>query len=262
MNTELSALIVDDEQLARDLIRLHLRQAKNVEVVGECNNGFEALDLILRKQPDIVFLDIQMPGLTGLEMIERLQADVMPLIVFTTAYDEFAVEAFKINAVDYLMKPIEYERVEEALERAMERKRTADEVQDKSQLLKALRDKDNRRRPFYEDQPTANNGKLAVSDSGTTNLIPYDDIEWIDAAGDYMCVHTKKETYIVRSTMKDLEEKLSAPFFQRIHRSTLVNFNKITKIEKLTKGEALLYTEEGASLKVSRNYRSCLERWQ
>lgn len=262
MKTKLTALIVDDEQLARDLIRLHLSQDKDIDVVGECNNGFEALDLILRKQPDVVFLDIQMPGLTGLEMIERLQTDVMPLIIFTTAYDEFAVDAFKINAVDYLMKPIDLDRMQEAIDRARERKQSVEVVQDKSQLLKALRAKDSSRRPFYEELPTANNGKLAVSDSGTTNLIPYDDIEWIDAAGDYMCVHTKKETYIVRSTMKDLEEKLSAPFFQRIHRSTLVNFNKVTKIEKLTKGEALLYTEEGASLKVSRNYRSCLERWQ
>ena len=114
----------------------------------------------------------------------------------------------------------------------------------------------------FDDAPSLTDGKLAVTDSGTTNLIPYDDIEWIDAAGDYMCVHANGKTHIIRSTMKDLEAKLTPSFFKRIHRSTMVNFNKVTRIEKLTKGEALLYTEEGTSLKVSRNYRSCLEHWQ
>lgn len=258
--TKLTALVIDDEQLARELVQNHLAKIDSIEVLGECTNGCDAVLEILRKQPEVVFLDIQMPGMNGLELVKRLQNDYMPLIIFTTAYDEHAVQAFEMNAVDYLLKPIELERLEQAVEKAIERKQITGLLDEKSKLLSTLHGMESGRAPG-EDAVIAD-GKLAVTDSGITNLIPYEDIEWIDAAGDYMCVHAKGTTHIIRSTMKDLESKLSRPFFKRIHRSTMVNLNKVTKIEKLSKGEAMLYTEEGASLKVSRNYRSCLETLQ
>jgi two-component system LytT family response regulator len=261
MMTDLTAIIVDDESLARELMMSHLEKVPSVTVVEQCANGVSALQAILKKQPDIVFLDVQMPGLSGFEVINLLQADQMPMIVFTTAYDAYAVKAFEMNAVDYLLKPIELQRLQDAVTRAYERKTTEQLLSNKEQLIKAVHNLG--ADPYQDDQTSLlGNGKLAVSDAGTTNLIPYEDIEWIDAAGDYMCVHANGSTHIIRSTMKNLEAKLTMPFFKRIHRSTMVNFNKVTKIEKLAKGEALLYTEEGTSLKVSRNYRACLEQIQ
>ena len=259
---ELTALIVDDEQLARELVRDHIGRLKHVKVLGESDNGLDALQSILRLEPDVVFMDIQMPGLTGLEIIKKLQSDETPLIIFTTAYDEHAVKAFELNAVDYLLKPIEFERLETAVSRAMERRQTESLLNEKHKILTAMNHMRTQNNEHYEQSSSLADGKLAVSDSGVTNLIPYEDIEWIDAAGDYMCVHANGDTHIIRSTMKELEAKLTPTFFKRIHRSTMVNFNKVTKIEKLTKGEALLYTKAGASLKVSRNYRACLEYWQ
>jgi len=258
--TNLSALIVDDEKLARDLIRSHLQKIECINILGECNNGLNALDKILRTQPDLVFLDIQMPGMTGCELIRHIQADSMPMIIFTTAYNEYAVQAFELNAVDYIMKPIEFERIELAVNRALGRKRAGSVLEEKNKLIKALQQIDNSQDQSTNKEAMLNDSNLAVSDSGTTTFIPFADIDWIDAAGDYMCVHSKNETYIIRSTMKDLDSKLSAPYFQRIHRSTIVNLKKIVKIEKLTKGEALLHLDELTSLKVSRNYRSFLDQ--
>ncbi len=256
--SKLSALIVDDEKLARDLIRAHLQNIDCINILGECCNGLEAIDKIVRNQPDLVFLDIQMPGLTGLELISHIQSDVMPLIIFTTAYDEFAVKAFELHAVDYVMKPIEYERIEMAAIRALERKNTGNLLEEKSKLLNALQKIENKQ-DTTKGMAHLYESKLAITESGTTNFIPFKDISWIDAAGDYMCVHAKGETHILRSTMKDLEVKLTAPYFQRIHRSTIVNLRDVDKIEKLTKGEALLHLDEVTSLKVSRNYRSFLD---
>ena len=257
--SDLTAIVVDDESLARELMMSHLEKIPTITVLEQCANGVSALQAILKKQPDIVFLDVQMPGLSGFEVINLLQADQMPMIVFTTAYDAYAVKAFEMNAVDYLLKPIELQRLQESITRAYERKTSEQLLSDKQQLIKAVH---NLGAESLQEANQLGNGKLAVSDAGTTNLIPYEDIEWIDAAGDYMCVHANGCTHIIRSTMKNLEAKLTMPFFKRIHRSTMVNFNKVTKIEKLAKGEALLYTEEGTSLKVSRNYRSCLEQIQ
>ncbi len=259
---ELTAIVVDDESLARDLMHSHLSKIATVDVVETCSNGISALQAILKKEPDVVFLDVQMPGLSGFEVINLLQSDQTPMIIFTTAYDAYAVRAFELNAVDYLLKPIDLDRLKEAVQRAYERKSSEQLMNEKDKLLRAVNHINSDGSGMAEDNSMLGNGKLAVSDSGTTNLIPYEDIEWIDAAGDYMCVHANGMTHIIRSTMKNLEEKLSMPFFKRIHRSTMVNFNKVTKIEKLAKGEALLYTEEGTSLKVSRNYRACLEQIQ
>ena len=259
---ELTAIIVDDESLARELMMSHLEKIPTINVVETCANGVSALQAILKKEPDVVFLDVQMPGLSGFEVINLLQADQTPMIIFTTAYDAYAVKAFEMNAVDYLLKPIDLDRLKEAVQRAFERKSSESLLNEKDKLLRAVHNIHGDGQGIADESNQLGKGKLAVSDSGTTNLIPFEDIEWIDAAGDYMCVHANGTTHIIRSTMKNLEEKLSMPFFKRIHRSTMVNFNKVTKIEKLAKGEALLYTEEGTSLKVSRNYRSCLEQIQ
>ena len=205
--TDLTAIIVDDESLARELMMSHLEKVPSVTVVEQCANGVSALQAILKKQPDIVFLDVQMPGLSGFEVINLLQADQMPMIVFTTAYDAYAVKAFEMNAVDYLLKPIELQRLQDSITRAYERKTTEQLLSNKEQLIKAVHNLG--ADPYQDDQTSLlGNGKLAVSDAGTTNLIPYEDIEWIDAAGDYMCVHANGSTHIIRSTMKNLEAKL------------------------------------------------------
>ncbi|MFT5520423.1 MAG: two-component system LytT family response regulator [Enterobacterales bacterium] len=259
---KLTALIVDDELLARNLMQSHLEKLVDVDIIGQCSDGIDGLDMIIRKQPDVVFLDIEMPGLSGFELVKSLQSESTPMIIFTTAYHDFAVEAFELNAIDYLLKPFEFKRLEIAFERAKRRKESRKILQEKTKLLLALSHMNIKNDIEYDDLPRINNGRLAINDAGRTTLIPYEDIEWIDAAGDYMCVHAKGETHIIRSTMKDLQEKLYLPYFRRIHRSTMVNLNKVNTIEKLTKGEALLHLDGGTSLKVSRNYRSFLERLQ
>lgn len=258
---KIRAVVVDDESLARKGLMLRLDELGQVDVVRECQNGKEALEAIAELTPDLVFLDIQMPGMTGFEVIERLQQDNMPLVIFVTAYDEYAVNAFEVNAVDYLLKPIELDRLAAAVDKArfqLGAQRSDDEKKRLLDIVIGLTGKSEQ--AVYEliqsgASPAQYGEKLAIKDGASTTFVPVRDIDWIDAAGDYMCVHVKGETLIMRTTMKELESQLDPSVFQRVHRSTIVNLNRVEKVSSHINGEFHLTLSCGTSLKMSRSYK-------
>jgi len=257
----LKALIVDDEELACKGLKMRLDENDQVEVVGICRNGREALAAIVEHEPDLVFLDIQMPGMTGFDVVREIQVDLMPLIVFVTAYDAYAVDAFKIHAVDYLLKPVEEERLREAVERAVQTKTQLSAMDEKKRLLDMVISMTGKSEVaigelLTSDEPESSTpDRLAIKDGSTTTFVPVRDIDWIDAAGDYMCIHVKGETHIMRTTMKELESKLDPSIFQRVHRSTIVNLQRVEKVSSHINGEYHLILSCGSSLKMSRSYK-------
>ena len=260
MDSELAiikVLVVDDEPLARDLMCSVLAKLDAVEVVGTANNGRQAISETARLSPDLLLLDIEMPAASGFDVVRSLQSDVMPLVVFATAFDHYAVAAFELNAVDYLLKPFDPVRIAQSIERARARLLRERGDQRKGQLLAAM---DGHQLMAEVAWPDSRAAKLAITDGGSTTLVAFDSIDWVDAAGDYMCVHSQGKTYVMRSTLKDLEEKLAGSTIVRVHRSTLVNLDKICEIGVLPKGERQLTLDNGASIKVSRNYRDALSR--
>lgn len=258
---KLRAIVVDDEDLARKGMQMRLEQIDSVEVIASCQNAEEAMTAIVEKEPDIVFLDIQMPGKTGFEMVREIQVDVMPMIVFVTAYDAYAVDAFKIHAVDYLLKPVEEERLVEAVEKALTQKSNQASSEEKQRLLNLVVSLTGKSEQAIgellseEHEDTEHADRLAIKDGSSITFVPVVDIDWIDAAGDYMCVHANKETHIMRTTMKELEAKLNPGIFQRVHRSTIVNLQRVEKVSSHINGEFHLTLNCGSSLKMSRSYK-------
>jgi two-component system LytT family response regulator len=261
MSTPLQAIIVDDESLARKGLNLRLQQVAGVEIVGECSNGREAVNAVAELRPDVVFLDIQMPGMSGFDVVSKLQQDDMPMIIFTTAYDQYAIEAFDVHAVDYLLKPIVPERLQEAVDRVRSHRDQDGAVTDKQRLLELIISitgksetaiaqllKDHTGVKSYPD-------KIAIKDGGETTLVETKDIDWVDAAGDYMCIHANDQTHVMRVTMKELEAQLDPANFQRVHRSTIVNLDRVTKVCSHMNGEFHLILNNGASIKMSRSYK-------
>lgn len=258
---KLKAIIVDDEALARQGLAMRLEQYPDIDVVQECQNGKEAVEAIIEHEPDVVFLDIQMPGMTGFELISDVQGDVMPMIIFVTAYDAFAIDAFNVHAIDYLLKPVEGERLGEAIERAKDQKAGAAAVNEKQKLLElAVSITGKSPAAIGElldsgEDIVEHADRLPIKDGSSITFVPVRDIDWIDAAGDYMCVHAKGETHIMRTTMKELEAKLDPSIFQRVHRSTIVNLERVEKVSSHINGEFHLTLSCGSSLKMSRSYK-------
>ena len=258
MTDRMRVLLVDDEPLALAYLRSVLEAESDVNIVSECNNGRKALRYIEQNAVDLVFLDIQMPLMTGLQLVAELQVDNYPMIVFVTAYDKFALEAFDLNAVDYILKPVDPERLLVSLERARERFRSQSIFPDKASAISALKSMKNESEDALLAPVLEEANKLPIKDGGQTLLVSFDDIDWIDAAGDYMCIHANGHTHIMRSTMKELEQRLPQHFV-RIHRSTIVNLHRVQSVKAMTKGESLLQLEGETCLKVSRNYRKAVQ---
>ena len=257
MSDRLQTLLVDDEPLALDYLRSLLSAESDIDIVATCRNGKEALDSFRTTSIDLIFLDVHMPVINGLEVVAQLQADVFPMIVFVTAFDKFALEAFELNAVDYLLKPLDPARLQLTLERVRQRQLTETLLHDKSAVVNAMGHMQAGRVGNLSEGPTTETKKLPIKDGSETHLVDIKDIDWIDAAGDYMCVHVAGETHILRSTMKELERRLSGQF-ARIHRSTIANMDKVQRVVSLPKGESLLYLSGDVTLKVSRNYRDAM----
>jgi two-component system LytT family response regulator len=263
----LRALIVDDEELARRGLAMRLAEFDNVEVVQQCKSAREAIEAIIEQEPDLVFLDIQMPGMTGFDMICEIQTDIMPMIIFVTAYDSFAVDAFKIHAVDYLLKPVEVERLAEAIELAESRKTQQSTMEEKQRLLDLAVSLTGKSAAAIgellenREELTEHAARLAIKDGSSITFVPVRDIDWIDAAGDYMCVHASGETHIMRTTMKELEAMLDPSIFQRVHRSTIVNLLRVDKVSSHINGEFHLTLSCGSSLKMSRSYKDKVKRF-
>ena len=212
----LKTLIVDDESLARRGLTHRLKSITDIEIVGEARNGREALQLIREMNPDLVFLDIQMPGISGFDVVQQLDVETMPIILFLTAYDEYAVRAFEVNALDYILKPIDEERLHQVLDKVRANLNQKRALKHKSLLLKLASEisgetisslddlEDTDVTSLVQKEPS----RLAIRDGGHTTWINQEDIEWIDAAGDYMCVQALGTTHIMRKTMKELEKEL------------------------------------------------------
>jgi len=269
----LRAIIVDDEALARRGIELRLAMHRDVTIVAQCENGREAIAAVMRERPDLMFLDIQMPGLSGFDVLSRLPQDALPMIVFVTAFDRYALDAFEAQAIDYLLKPISDARFARTLERvrASQQQRTALAQRDKLlQLLAATRERgsvDSRTlREHLEpsvEPPSAPKylDILPIRDDAGTTRVEVAHIDWIDAAGDYMCVHADGRTYVLRERMKSLEAMLDPRVFQRVHRSTIVNVHRVRRLRPHTNGEYFLTLDAGQEVKLSRSYRDRVDQW-
>ncbi len=259
------ALIVDDEPLARRGLELRLAQAEGVEIVGQCGDGASAIAAVHRLQPDVMFLDVQMPGADGFDTLRAIPASAMPLVVFVTAYDHFALRAFEAAAIDYLLKPADDERLYQALDRVRHELVQRASGIHCAQLLRLLGELDGRGPltleqaldPAYAAQLRRDN-RLVVREGGRVVRVDLDSLRWIDAAGDYMCLHTDGETLVLRATMSELERRLDPRRFARIHRSTIVNLRRVVEMRPLTNGESFLRLDCGQELKLSRSYRDKL----
>jgi len=262
---KLRTIIVDDEPLALSLLRAKLNKVPEIEVIAECKNGREAIEKTMDMAPDLLFLDIQMPGVDGFGVIKKLQSDIVPLVIFTTAFEQYALDAFDVHAVDYILKPIDEERINRAISRAIVRLDTEEETEHKSRIIGAI-DTINERGSSESSSQSPNEqnkgnleNKIIIKDRDDITLLKQADIEWIDAAGDYCCVHAQGVTHIKRSTLKHLLEDLDPSIFKRVHRSTIVNLNYIQKVIPHTKGEYFLKLGEYDQVKVSRNYREVIK---
>ena len=262
----LRALIVDDEELARRGLEIRLARFDDIEICGQACNGREALEAVRKQSPDLLFLDVQMPGMDGFEVLRRLSGRNMPEIIFVTAYDEFALQAFDANALDYLLKPINDERLHEAIERARRHcdERLADEHRNK--LLKFVCELTGKELTLETALAAAAGEqvrypkRIAIRDGTASNCIDVDAIDWIDAAGDYMCVHAGGDTFVLRGTMKHLEELLDPELFVRIHRSAIVNRHRVTAMRPHRNGEYFLQVGDQVELKLSRKYKANVDR--
>jgi len=264
----LNTLIVDDEALARRGLKHRLQSASDVHVIGEARNGREAVEMIRKHAPDLVFLDIQMPGMDGFDVVRALEPDEMPAIVFVTAFDEFAIKAFDANAVDYILKPIEDDRLKSALDRVRKRSTDKRASKDRKSLLRLVSELAGEPISSVEELGVKKFGKilkepsrLAIKDAGKTTWVDQQDIEWIDAAGDYMCVHVDGETHIMRKTMKQLEKELDPTILQRVHRSTIVNVGRVKQMQSHINGEYFLTLQSGHTIKLSRTYKDKLKHF-
>jgi two-component system LytT family response regulator len=232
-------IIVDDETPARELIRHYLQSYNNIKIVGEADNGFAAMKLIREHMPQLIFLDVQMPKLTGFEMLELI--DDPPEIIFSTAFDNYAIRAFELNALDYLLKPYSKERFDSAIQKAL------------TKIISGTSVQPEKRSATFAMPTTEALTRIAVKDRQQIHVIPVNDIDYIEADGDYVKLHTAKSAYLKEKTMKYFEENLPAQQFIRIHRSYIVNVNEVSKIELYEKENYRVHLKNGEHLKASSN---------
>jgi two-component system, LytTR family, response regulator len=245
-------LIVDDEPAAREGMRHLLAADPEIVLAGECSNGREAVAAIRDTSPDLAFLDVQMPELDGFGVLREVGVERAPAVVFVTAFDQYALRAFDVHAIDYLLKPFTDDRFRQSLDRAKQLVRQG-RLGDLSRKLAALLDNDESTpAPHYLD-------RLVVKSGGKVTLLPVGEIEWIDAEGDYVRIHVGKTWHLLRETMKNLEDQLDAARFVRIHRSTIVNLEKVKELQPFFRGEYVVVLHNGTTLKLSRGYRDNLE---
>ena len=242
-------LIVDDEPLARERIRLLLEKEPDLEIVGECSDGHEALAAIRSRSPDLMFLDIQMPELDGFGLLAQLDPGRLPAIIFVTAFDQFALRAFEVHALDYLLKPFDSERFQAAVQRArqwIQRNQAGGLDQRLSALLADLKG--------VSKAPD----RLAVKSGGRVLLLRIEDIDWVEAADNYVNLHLGKESHLLRETMNALEARLASDRFLRISRSTIVNLDRIKELQPMFHGEYAVILRDGTRLTLSRSHREKL----
>src|SRR5689334_17095898 len=241
-----TCIIVDDEKLARDLLREYLENFPEIELVAECEQGSDAVEKIDSLKPDIVFLDVQMPGMTGFDVLEDIEHE--PYVIFTTAYDQYAIKAFEKNAVDYLLKPLDEERFRTAVHRALKRKSVEHSTME--DLLNSIRSE--RKGPF--------DSHIFVQKSEKLFNLPVEEIVYLEASGDYTIITTKADQFVSSSGIGKLEEILNPEVFIRVHRSTIVNVNYLKEIERHFNGGMVVKMQNGKSFPVSRTYAKLIRK--
>lgn len=241
-----TCIIVDDEKLARDLLREYLENYPDIEVVGEADQGTDAVEKIDKLKPDLVFLDVQMPGMTGFDVLEDIEHE--PYVIFVTAYDQYAIKAFEKNAVDYLLKPLDEERFRNAVNRALKRKTL--EHSSIEDLLSSMRSE---RKGTYDTH-------IFVQKSEKLFNLPVDEIVYLEASGDYTIITTKADQFVSSSGIGKLEEILNPEVFIRVHRSTIVNVNYLKEIERHFNGGMVVKMQSGKSFPVSRTYAKLIRK--
>ncbi len=250
--TTIRTCIIDDEPLARERIRSLLAQEPDVEVVGESGDGGEAVEAIRRTRPDLVFLDVQMPVLDGFGVLETLAADVPPAVIFCTAYDQYALQAFDVHALDYLLKPFNGRRFRKAMDRArLELMKEGSSPAMNEKLLSLLETLRNEKKAPE---------RLVLKSSGRVSFLKVDEIDWIEAEGNYVRLHTGNSSHLLRETMKGIEAKLDPKRYIRIHRSTIVNTDRIKELQPLFHGEYAVILRDGTRLTASRGPENKLRR--
>ncbi|PIF05987.1 MAG: DNA-binding response regulator [Draconibacterium sp.] len=238
MLDKLRTIIVEDEELARNLMKTFLKENENIEIIAECENGFEGVKMINELKPDLVFLDIQMPKITGFEMLELLEHK--PHIIFATAYDQFALKAFEFNAADYLLKPYSKDRLFEAIDKVMERVNMEGVENDMVEKISE----------FPKDGYLE---RIVVKDRRKIHIIPVDQIRYIESMDDYVMIHTAENRYMKQKTMKFFEKNLNPDSFVRIHRSSIVKVEEINEIQQYEKESYIVILQDNTKLKVSKN---------
>jgi two-component system LytT family response regulator len=256
----LRTLLVDDEALSRRGLELRLSLASDIEIIGQCSNGREALAAIRDQKPDLVFLDIQMPGLSGFDVLAELQPHELPMVVFVTAYDRFAVQAFEARAIDYVLKPVDDARLAATLAHVRELTDQRAAIAERNQLVNLLAElRGSGQIESAEPALAQTPDWLPIRNGRETVRVPVQAIEWVDAAGDYLCIHASGNTHILRATMREMENLLDPRLFQRVHRSTIVNLTRVKSLRAHMNGEYFLRLEGGQELKLSRTYRDKVE---
>lgn len=243
-------LIVDDEPPARRGVGVRLRKFPDIEIIGECGDGVSAVESILNLQPDLIFLDIQMPDIDGFDVLRAVPAERLPAVIFLTAHEQHALRAFEVHALDYLLKPLDDDRFRSALNRARMQIDAASKTGLVGRILGLL------------DQPGGQSAsRFMVRTGSRIQVVPTEDIAWISAAGDYAELHTRAATHLLRETMNSLEQKLDSARFARIHRSRIINLARISELRTLENREYLVKLCDGSRHRSSRTYADRLERW-
>ena len=248
---KIRTVIVDDEPLARRGIRAQLKEEKDIEIISECRNGEEAVAAIKTHSPDLVFLDVQMPELDGFGVLDAIGVERMPAVIFVTAYDRYALKAFEVHALDYLLKPFDDERFARAIQR-VRRQIERQSINDLSRRLQGLLDDMQSARKHVE--------RLVIKSAGRIFFLSVGEIDWIEAADNYVRLHAGRESHLLRETMNSLEKKLDPDQFLRIHRSRIVNIRKIKELQPLFRGEYDITLRDGTRLESGRVYRERIQK--
>jgi two-component system LytT family response regulator len=252
-------LIVDDEPLAREGIRVLLEKCPDFEIIGECGNGASAVEAIHRDGPDLLFLDVQMPRMNGFGVLRELDPDRIPVVVFVTAYDQYAIQAFEHHALDYLLKPFDDERFERTLSRVRTRIQQQDAHRLSRRMLELLGSGEG---PDVEPIAQSRSrylGRLSIKSAGRVLFLDTSEIDWIEAADYYVKLHVGGKSHLLRETMNNLEDRLDPALFMRIHRSTMVNLNRIQELRTSAHGEHAVLLGDGTQLRLSRSRRDGLK---
>jgi two-component system, LytTR family, response regulator len=264
---KIRTVIVDDEPHAREGIRIRLQKYPNIDIIQECSSGTEAVSVIDKLHPDLVFLDIQMPEMNGFEVLKSITAVLLPIIIFVTAYDKYAIQAFECHAVDYLLKPINENRFKEALRVALAEVRHRNLEVYAGKLNSVMKDyfafieNDTITQQSVDDtQSKKYVSRLMIKSKDHISMMPIKEIEWIESAGDYVYIHSKSQRQLVRETLMALEEKLDPKNFVRIHRSTIVNVEQVKSLSPNEHGDYDVFLHNGIQLKLSRSYRTQFEK--